>query len=1713
MAINFNTNPYYDDFDETKQFHRILFRPGYAVQARELTQLQTQLQDQINKFGDHVFVNGSVVLGGQRTFQNDHTSIKLDPNYSGASVNVNNFADKVITGATSGTKAIVKSVAGLTSTDPITLIVKITSGGTFQASEVITTADSIASATIQATSPFNNAMLFSVDSGIYYIDGNFVYTTAQTIAVDKYSNTSSKNIGFIVTESIIDSDTDTSLLDRAQGSPNYAAPGADRFKVALTLTSKDLTTSLDNFVEIARIVAGELVINKDKTVYSELGKELARRTFDESGDYTVKKWPIQILDHQDTPSDATKFTAALDPGKGYIKGYEYETISQQFLTVDRARDFEQTTSLDITTLYGNYVYVDNLAGEWNTSTTNSTTAYEPVNLYDTGVVIGTANVRHIQWHSGTPGSNPTAIYKIYLFNIVMSGANVFSDVTSIGTASISCDINELSKIAGSPTGATFLSGTDAPGLVFRFPNDYIKTVRDSLGATQSDYQAQREFNLTFAGGIASTATNSALERFLGTGSLSDTLKATHYHVVMTSVTNAGATGLSAGFIAHFDSSSSRIITVGTDVPGSTQSLDLNINDPAFSGTAKLIATVNLNQQTEKTKTLSNYVYKIISTPNTTVAGTDSLEVSDIYDVKAIYNTSTVDPTSQVSGNFNATTGEITWGSVANTTVTDNYTLDDGQRAEFYDHGGIKLSGTAPGASDYLVVVYRHFTHSGNGFFSVDSYASINYEDIPTFTDPATEEVYNLRDAIDFRPIREAGVTTFDGGLIPDPDGTFNTDYQYYLARMDKIIATSDQQFVVQQGVPAVYPKVPSDLSNGMTLYVLVIPPYTADVTDVSVKYMDNKRYTMRDIGKLEKRINNLEYYTQLNLLEKQAKDTAISDSSNLEKFKNGFVVDAFTSADIFATAAPELWAQRRWGWWNAWFNGSNNWNNAAQNYNENSIANAANPDFNCAIDPINQELRAPFSTDFHYFDVGTLTNTVRNSDNVSLAYTETAAVEQLLATTYVNVNPFNIIRFLGEVRLEPSFDQWVDTQNLPAVNRVVDVQLPDAADRVVRNVLGRHSLGLLWRTTSSSTTVQNNVRSTTTQSLGASVVDIQFVPFMRANTTIGISSGFKPLSRLYGFIENTSIDAYLKPLTVVTIQNHEGSDFDGRQGVYEALSIRTDYTNPATETGTAKTAIFSGPTTAVATQRLLTIYDESVTINPGEWIVGANGGYAEVVSVQTYSLGDALTPDEFGNIGFEFQIPANTFRTGERTIRLINNNTNDVDAQDSLGEAKYTAIGQLQTKQETILTTRSLQRQRTTVTSGIWYDPVAESFLVDPAAYPNGMHLSSVDVYFRTKSNTIPVTMEIRRTVNGYPESQTTTIPFGITTLRPDQVNASTTSRVATNFSFPAIYLSPGEYAITLVTNSSDYEVYVAEMGKTLLDGTGKVDKQPYAGSLFKSQNASTWEPDQNKDLMFKINRAEFVSSGTAEFTIQDPSAVKDYSTLFANVNAIAPTGTTIKWYAKAYSGSIHDTDWAEIDINQDLDYTRMLQLDAAANAGGTPTLRLRANLSTTSNQISPVVDSNSLSVVVTENLINNVYTNETNPTGGDAIARYITKPVNLADGFDASNINVTLDVNNPAGTSIQVYYRALTSGATTPITDESWVLMELESAVSSSINSFDFKEHRYFPPSAFDAYGVPQDDPISPRFNTFQIKIVLLSSLTQSTPKVRDLRIIALDS
>ena len=86
QKTDLNVSPYYDDFDETDNFHRTLFRPGFAIQARELTQLQSVLQNQIEKHGSHIFQEGTVVIPGAINLNTNYYSLKLATTFGGETI-------------------------------------------------------------------------------------------------------------------------------------------------------------------------------------------------------------------------------------------------------------------------------------------------------------------------------------------------------------------------------------------------------------------------------------------------------------------------------------------------------------------------------------------------------------------------------------------------------------------------------------------------------------------------------------------------------------------------------------------------------------------------------------------------------------------------------------------------------------------------------------------------------------------------------------------------------------------------------------------------------------------------------------------------------------------------------------------------------------------------------------------------------------------------------------------------------------------------------------------------------------------------------------------------------------------------------------------------------------------------------------------------------------------------------------------------------------------------------------------------------------------------------------------------------------------------------------------------------------------------------------------------------------------------------------------
>ena len=312
LSTNFNVSPYYDDYDESKGFYRILFRPGYAVQAREVTQLQTVLQKQIERYGQHMFKDGSKVLGGEVTLDTDVKSLQLETAQGGININATAFSGATITGGTSNARAkCVASQAATSSTQPI-LMFHYLSSNAFTDGEVVTisgtgvTATTVSSAGASGLSDaVGNGAVVSIDTGVFFVGGFFVFNNSNTIVFDTSTNAPSGRVGLLIVESTKDSDDDTSLLDPASGSYNYAAPGATRYKVELSLKAKDITAADpvqqladENFIQLLKVVDGKKNEEVKYPMYGELGKTLARRTHDESGDYTITPFNLDLKAHR-----------------------------------------------------------------------------------------------------------------------------------------------------------------------------------------------------------------------------------------------------------------------------------------------------------------------------------------------------------------------------------------------------------------------------------------------------------------------------------------------------------------------------------------------------------------------------------------------------------------------------------------------------------------------------------------------------------------------------------------------------------------------------------------------------------------------------------------------------------------------------------------------------------------------------------------------------------------------------------------------------------------------------------------------------------------------------------------------------------------------------------------------------------------------------------------------------------------------------------------------------------------------------------------------------------------------------------------------------------------------------------------------------------------------------------------------------------------------
>jgi hypothetical protein len=378
QETNLNSFPYFDDFNKSNDFYKVLFKPSYPIQARELTTLQSILQNQVESFGNHFFKEGSIVIPGQTAFIQNYEAVKIEDTYNGIplSTYLSDLVGAKIRGEVSGVVAEIKNFLNAQESEINTTTIYVNYIGTSTVdnssikftdgenlivdSEIVSNNQTLSNNSIFAKCISLNATAvgsaFFVDTGIYFIRGSFVNVTSETLILDQYNNLPSYRIGFNINEEIITSDDDESLNDNAQGFYNYAAPGADRLKISVSLTKKSLIDFNDqNFVEISVITDGVIKKFVKNTDYNLIRDYLASRTYDESGDYYVKPFDLNLknslndykgsggiydenatTESGSTPSDNLGIYQ-LSPGKAYVKGYDVELISPTFIDFEKPR--------------------------------------------------------------------------------------------------------------------------------------------------------------------------------------------------------------------------------------------------------------------------------------------------------------------------------------------------------------------------------------------------------------------------------------------------------------------------------------------------------------------------------------------------------------------------------------------------------------------------------------------------------------------------------------------------------------------------------------------------------------------------------------------------------------------------------------------------------------------------------------------------------------------------------------------------------------------------------------------------------------------------------------------------------------------------------------------------------------------------------------------------------------------------------------------------------------------------------------------------------------------------------------------------------------------------------------------------------------------------------------------------------------------------------
>jgi hypothetical protein len=1405
IKTDLNIAPYFDDYDIAKKYYRVLFKPGFAVQARELTQIQTTLQNQIEQFGENIYKEGSIIKGCTFT---ELRNLKYIKTIDG--IRPEDFVERTIVQQDGtidefyyeiedefGLKAlVVQGTSGFQSRAPdlntffVVYLNTVSTLGiekkeyeandTLQIREYILRTQQIEDESVENTidngivattsvagfsNPVGDSFGLNASEGVVFQRGHFLFVDDQTIVVKKYLSDETVefelepnniSVGYIVDESIVNSQQDQLLLDNANGSPNENAPGADRLLLVPRLVARSTVEAEadSEFFILRRYENGEAVETRDVAQFNSIAQEMAKRTYETHGDYTKKPFQFEIQQRAQG-----EFFVEMGEGTAYAKGYRISNDTKRFFRVPDVETTDQTAAQPINFNYGGFVKVVSIAGNVPIRT------FQNVSLTNSSfTVIGSAIVKNI------------IDDKLYLFGIRMNTGQSFSSVAFVGTGATG-RIQIVPKIINSSESR----------LVFSMGRPFTKEL-DNI-----QFSIRKTFDTT-------TDSNGDFELIPGPDEVftQDTIKDL---VVVTRT--------------------SPLVKIAISSIELLQNGNLFVNTPEAGKNVRVYFNARQTNLTPRVKQVFDVFVK------TTYSDVKSIYTLGIPD--AIELLEVKDP---LGNDF-----------------TSSFKLVSNQKDDFYDHSYIEKILSTPNPPEQLLTIkfrtFRIDMSGGINLFTVESYSNVDIKDIPHF-DTQSGNNFDLKSCIDFRPYRlpTAAYSTNVGGatvlsetnpklpasteeifspdidyLVPAVNTSGSADVTYYSNRVDYIIGSSYGRFRYITGGETGSSGGRLDTKENTIIAEVRVPGFPllspedsfrlnrrGETLSLSAKTVST--YTMKDIDKISRKLDRLVYYVTLSALETSTANLLIQDENGNNRFKNGIIVDPFTDL---------------------------------------SIADVADANFNASVDVSETSLRPSVKQ----FPLDLRVKSANGTDTIGPVTTLASNrivrfLKQQYATGFRSCTS-NVYSFIGVGALTPEYDVAYDTVTNPAVLDI-DLSQPfidftEALSEFVPLTSEQTILLKEWSETSTAQVGSGRRRRTvtTTQTfqenediirelsvtageveenfVGDFVTNFKFRPFIRSREVQVEMYGLRPNTRHYFFFDKVDVNTHVAP---------------GK---------------------------FSKDASGNLQQRVL-----------------RNGKY-----------GSTIRSTENGELFAIFRIPDSTFFVGERELVIADIDTFDnIDsAAASLGKLKYNAYNFDVEKAGLTASTRFPEIQvleersnRTVVTREVQQGrrskcPLAQTFFVKDTMTRGSdvLYVNRIDLYFKRKSLTNGVTIQIREVENGYPAWEVVT--FGKKHLRSSEVNISDDGTVATQIIFdaPVRLDAEKEYAIIVQPDADDpdYLIFTTKPGGTDLATGTPVNADWGDGVLFTSTNNRAWTAYQDEDIKFDMYRYNFnVNLGTVELETTD---------------------------------------------------------------------------------------------------------------------------------------------------------------------------------------------------------------------------------------------------